>query len=111
MLADTPRRREKLIQVEIYGQRYTLKGHDDSGYVESLAAHVDRKMRELAGSTPTVDSLKVAVLAAVNIADEYFRLKLEGQAIEDMIAEKTEQISELLDESLDRPSPPRRAAR
>ena len=60
--------REKLAQVEIYGQRYTLKGSEDSAYVESLAAHVDKRMRELADTSSTVDSLKVAVLAAVNIA-------------------------------------------
>ena len=100
----TTRKRDRLIQVEIYGQRYTLKGHDDSGYVESLAAHVDRKMRELAATTPTVDSLKVAVLAAVNIADEYFRLKLDSQAIEDRVAEKAGHISELLDQGLTRTS-------
>ncbi len=90
--------REKLVQVEIYGQRYTLKGSEDSAYVESLAAHVDKRMRELAESSSTVDSLKVAVLAAVNIADEYYRLKLSGEGVEDRIHEMTEQIGGLLDE-------------
>jgi cell division protein ZapA len=61
---------------------------------------VDRKMREISASTPTVDSLKVAILAAVNIADEFFQLKVEGEAIEDRIAEKAEQLSDLLEESL-----------
>ena len=98
----TTRKRDKLIQVEIYGQRYLLSGHEDTGYVESLAAHVDRKMRELAMTTPTVDSLKVAVLAAVNIADEYFRLKLDSQSVEDRIAEKAGHLSELLDQGLSR---------
>jgi len=92
------KQREKLVQVEIYGQRYTLKGSEDSAYVESLAAHVDKRMRELADSSSTVDSLKVAVLAAVNIADEYFRLKLSGEGVEDRIHEMTEQIGGLLDE-------------
>ena len=90
--------REKLVQVEIYGQRYTLKGSEDSAYVESLAAHVDKRMNELAETSSTVDSLKVAVLAAVNIADEYFRLKLSGEGVEDRIHEMTEQIGGLLDE-------------
>ena len=90
--------REKLVQVEIYGQRYTLKGSEDSAYVESLAAHVDKRMRELAETSSTVDSLKVAVLAAVNIADEYYRLKLSGEGVEDRIHEMTEQIGGLLDE-------------
>jgi cell division protein ZapA len=90
--------REKLVQVEIYGQRYTLKGSEDSAYVESLAAHVDKRMREIADTTSTVDSLKVAVLAAVNIADEFFRLKLAGESVDDRIQEMTDQIGGLLDE-------------
>lgn len=93
--------REKLVQVEIYGQRYTLKGSEDSAYVESLAAHVDRRMREIAGSSSTVDSLKVAVLAAVNIADEYFRLKLAGESVGDRVHEMARQIEGLLDDVIE----------
>jgi cell division protein ZapA len=96
----TGRGKGQLVQVEIYGQRYTLKATKDPSWVESIAAHVDRKMREISASTPTVDSLKVAILAAVNIADEFFQLKVEGEAIEDRIAEKAEQLSDLLEESL-----------
>lgn len=94
------RGKDQLIQVEIYGQRYTLKATKDPSWVESVAAHVDRRMREISDTTPTVDSLKVAVLAAVNIADEYFQLKVEGEAIEDRIAEKADRLSELLEEGL-----------
>ena len=94
------RGKDQLVQVEIYGHRYTLKATKDPSWVESVASHVDRKMREISATTPTVDSLKVAILAAVNIADEYFQLKVEGEAIEDRIAEKAEQLSDLLDASL-----------
>ena len=93
--------REKLVQVEIYGQRYTLKGSEDGAYVESLAAHVDRRMREIADTSSTVDSLKVAVLAAVNIADEYFRLKLAGESVGDRIQEMASQIEGLLDDVIE----------
>ena len=93
------RRKDKLIQVEIYGQRYSLRASDDSdeAHVEAVAAHVDRKMREIAQTTPTVDSFKVAVLAAVNIADEYMQLREQRRHIEDVIADKTRRISELLE--------------
>lgn len=94
------RGKEQLIQVEIYGQRYMLRSDQDASWVESVASHVDRKMREIAASTPTVDSLKVAVLAAVNIADEFFQLKLEGQAIEDIVAERAGKLEGLLDAGL-----------
>jgi cell division protein ZapA len=59
-----------LVQVEIYGQSYNLRGEGDSAYLQELAAYVDRRMREVAEATATVDSLKVAILAALNIADE-----------------------------------------
>jgi cell division protein ZapA len=93
------RRKDKLIQVEIYGQRYSLRASDeaDEAYVEAVAAHVDRKMREIAQTTPTVDSFKVAVLAAVNIADEYMQLRNERRDLDAHIAERTRRIGELLD--------------
>ena len=59
-----------LVQVEIYGQSYNLRGEGDSAYLQELAAYVDKRMREVAEATATVDSLKVAILAALNIADE-----------------------------------------
>src|SRR5262245_26645496 len=65
----------KLVQVEIFGQVYKLKAEDDPSYVESLAAYVDRKMREVARGTKNVDSMRLAVLAALNIADEHHRLQ------------------------------------
>ena len=56
--------------VTIFGQTYHLRGGDDETYLTHLAAHVDRKMREVAEATGTADTLKVAVLAALNIADD-----------------------------------------
>jgi cell division protein ZapA (FtsZ GTPase activity inhibitor) len=60
----------RLVQVEIYGQSYNLRGEGETGYIQDLASYVDRKMREVSEATATVDSLKVAILAALNIADE-----------------------------------------
>jgi cell division protein ZapA len=62
------------IKVEIYDQVYNLRGVD-SEYVTRLAEFVDSKMRNVAEQTSTVDSLRLAVLAAINIADEYHILK------------------------------------
>jgi cell division protein ZapA len=97
------RSKDKLIQVEIYGQRYSLRADEDTepGYVEHVAAHVDRKMKEIAQSTPTVDSLKVAVMAAVNIADEYLRMRNQRKVVDEYIEQKTRVISGLLDEGLE----------
>ncbi len=62
------------ITVDIYDQTYRLRGSDQA-YVEKLAALVDMKMRAVAAHGRTADSLRVAVLAALNIADELMRLQ------------------------------------
>jgi cell division protein ZapA len=62
------------VSVDIYDQVYHLRGTDPE-YIEKLAALVDAKMRTVAAAGSTVDSLRVAVLAALNIADELMGLR------------------------------------
>ena len=57
------------VTVEIYNQTYHLSGQDEE-HIRKLAAQVDAKMRAVAAQGRTVDSLRVAVLAALNLADE-----------------------------------------
>lgn len=61
------------IEVEIYGQRYTIKGEADEQYVQKLAAFVDGHMRQVGKGMKTATLSKLAVLAAINIADELFQ--------------------------------------
>ena len=56
--------------VTIYGRTYHLRGHDDPDYLHELAERVDKCMREVVEATRTADTLKVAILAALNLADE-----------------------------------------
>jgi len=69
----------KLVHVEIFGQTYAVKAGDDPGYVEKLAAFVDEEMKEVSRASGAVDSLRVAVLAALNLADECHRLRREDE--------------------------------
>jgi cell division protein ZapA len=62
------------VRVEIYDQTYQLRGSDPE-YIAKLADYVDTKMRLISQQASTVDSLRLAVLAALNIADEYLILK------------------------------------
>jgi cell division protein ZapA len=62
------------VRVEIFDQGYNLRGTDPE-YILKLAEYVDSKMRAVAEQTHTVDSARLAVLAALNIADEYHLLK------------------------------------
>src|SRR2546422_562599 len=62
------------VRVEIFDQVYNLRG-SDADYILKLAEYVDAKMRAVSEQTATVDSVRLAVLAALNIADEYHLLK------------------------------------
>jgi cell division protein ZapA len=71
-----------LVHVEIFGQDYAVRGGDDPGYVERLASYVDEHMKEVSRAGGAVDSLRIAVLAALNIADERFQLTDEAKQAE-----------------------------
>ncbi|SFI80646.1 cell division protein ZapA [Thermoflavimicrobium dichotomicum] len=69
------------LNVEIYGQQYQIVGKASPSYIRRVANHVDEKMREIANVNPRLDMTRLAVLSAVNIADEYLRLKQEYDEI------------------------------
>lgn len=85
------------IHVEIYGQQYQIKAGADPEYIQNVARYVDMKMREIASSLPTVDSLKIAVLAALNITDEFFQLKLQNRDVDRELERRTEAMNQILD--------------
>ena len=74
------------VHVEIFGQTYTVKAGADPGYVEELAAYVDAQMREVGKTAGAVDSVRVAVLAALNLADECFRLRRQVREADERAA-------------------------
>ena len=88
------------IRVEIYDQGYNLRG-TDADYIVKLAEYVDLKMRAVSEKTATVDSLRVAVLAALNIADEYHLLKKKYDSIATRYQERANSLSGMLDEIID----------
>src|SRR6201993_1748856 len=63
------------VRVEIFDQAYNLRAGSDPEYILKLAEYVDTKMRAVASATNTIDTVRLAVLAALNIADEYHLLK------------------------------------
>ncbi len=74
----------QLVQVEIFGQTYSLRGAGDPAYLRELADYLDLKMRDISEHTSTADTLKLAVLAALNVVDELFQLRngAEGSAVD-----------------------------
>lgn len=63
------------VVVNIFGEEYVVKGTEDPEYIEMLAAYVDRKMRAVHQKNPTLGDTKIAVLAALNLADELSKLQ------------------------------------
>jgi cell division protein ZapA len=102
----------RLVSVEINGLRYPIRSHLDPAYVAELAAYVEEKMQLAARESPAGDTLKIAVLAALNIADECFRARNEGSARQTDLTERTRQLERLLDLALavEPPEPLARAA-
>ncbi len=88
------------IRVEIYNQTYNIRSDGDSEYVTGLAEFVDGRMREISSCTLTVDSLKVAILAALHIADELHRLKRLHQQTDAQLAARNGECAEMLDRLL-----------
>jgi cell division protein ZapA len=89
-----------LIQIEIFGQVYKVRGEEDQGYIEELARYVDSKMKAIAESSGAIDSLKVAVLAALNIADEFFKQERHMKDSEERVAARADELAQALDEAL-----------
>ena len=88
------------IRVIIYDQEYYVRGDMDEEYIQKLGNFLDAKMRAIAGRTRTVDSLRLAVLAALNIADEYHQAKARYEETTKRVDEKAEECSRMLDRFL-----------
>ena len=90
----------RVIPVEIFGQRYPIRTTLDPEYVSRLASYVDEKIRAAGDSTPSNDPQRLAVLAALNVADELFRCRESTRAKDGQVAERAEELERLLDRVL-----------
>ena len=88
------------IRVVIFDQEYYVRGDLDEAYIQKLGEFLDGRMRAIAGRTRTVDSLRIAVLAALNIADEFHQIKARYEEKTKRVDEKVEECSRLLDRYL-----------
>lgn len=87
MLGETMDDKQCKISVEVYGESYALKGNLEAERVKIIAALVDAKMREIAKTNAYLSPTKVAVLAALNIADDYLRLENDFNQLVQMVKE------------------------
>jgi cell division protein ZapA len=90
-----------VITVEIAGQRYPIRSALDERYVTELAAYVDQKMRAASDAAPTSDMLGLAVLVALNIADEFFREReREIPTVSDDVQQRAMRLERIVDAAL-----------
>lgn len=90
----------RVIHVEIAGQRYPIRTTLEEPYVHELATYVDRKMSLAATASPSSDTLGLAVLTALNVADEFFRARHQRIDDVDSITERAQALERMVDQAL-----------
>ncbi|MGH9381948.1 MAG: cell division protein ZapA [Thermoanaerobaculia bacterium] len=88
------------VEVEIFGGTYQVRGTEDAEYLRELAATVDRRMRDIAGHVATADTAKIAILAALNLADELSKSRRQEVGETDEVRERMAQLTEELTAAL-----------
>ena len=89
-----------VVTVEIAGQRYPIRSTLDPAYVVELAAYVDQKMRGAQDAAPATDMLGLAVLVALNLADEYFRASQQKSSAHGALNERALKLEQIVDDVL-----------
>ena len=90
----------RVVHVEVNGQRYPIRSTLDPVYVQELASYVDRKLRIAFDSAPSSDTLGLAILAALNIADEFFRARDSQLQVDGSVAARAGELELIVDRAL-----------
>jgi cell division protein ZapA len=90
----------RVVAVEILGQQYPIRSTLPESYVADLAAYVDEKIRSAADVTPTTDTVRLVVLAALNIADECFHALDADRDGRVLVLDRVARMERLIDDVL-----------
>ena len=90
----------RVITVEIAGQRYPIRSSLDPVYVAELAAYVDKKVRAADDASPASDGVGLALLVALNVADELFRLRAQRSTADGAFHDRALRLERLVDDAL-----------
>ena len=90
----------KVVTVEVHGQKYPIRTELDAGYVEELAQFVEARMTLASKSSPSSDAVGLAILAALNITDEYFRTRSALTSSSGTLTARAEAIEKIVDQAL-----------
>jgi cell division protein ZapA len=89
---------KNVVQVQIFGHSYTIRGEADQDYIMGVASYVDRKMREITEKLPVASLSKVAILASLNIADELFKERAKVEKHQDQLDRRAARLNAVLDD-------------
>jgi cell division protein ZapA len=89
--------KERLVEIKVFGQTYTVKTDAEEEYIKEVAKYVNEKMEEVLKKTKTVSTLNVAILTALNIADDLIKEKEKRKALLREIETKSKDLVEKID--------------
>ena len=96
-----PNDNENTTRLKIFGEEFTVKSKADDAYLQDVARYVDQHMREISQNMPVSQpSLRIAVLAAMNISDELFSLRKQYDEVNSTVQTKTSELSQVIQEAL-----------
>jgi cell division protein ZapA len=90
----------RVVHVQVHGQRYPIRTTLDPSYVQDLAAFVDKRMALAAEAAPSTDMLGLAVLTALNIADEFFRARDQQLDTSESVTARAAALERIVDQAL-----------
>jgi cell division protein ZapA len=91
---------KNVLKVRIYGAEYSVRSQEDVSRIKEVAEYVDKKMREVDNSVRVDSSLKVAILASLNITHELFRERDEKESIRHQLEDKIRELNTLIDRKI-----------
>ena len=92
---------KNVVQVQIFGHGYTIRGEANQEHIMGVAAYVDRKMREITDKLPVASLSKVAILASLNIADELFKERAQRSQQQELLDARAARLNAVLDDLLE----------
>ena len=90
----------RVVQIEVHGQTYPIRTHLDPAYVQELAQFVEARMALAAKASPSSDAVGLAILTALNITDEYFRMRNDASSSSGDLAARTKALERMVDQAL-----------
>lgn len=95
---------KNVLKVRIYGAEYSIRGHADANYIKAVAEYLDQKMHDVDSNIRVDSSIKVAILASLNITDELFRERAENKRIKQQFEDTIKRLNQRIEKNISKES-------